>query len=395
MDRVEAIARDCDAQAACSTADEVLLSAGGSAIFDLVADAPEARARPAGARPAALGLLRHARPRQLPALSSTPSSLAWLRAAARRLRPGARGLGARCSRCPEPGLAILAVGRRDLSFDIELPMPIARAPRVARRRRARVPASWKITALNDQHAYLRWDARGRSARARRSANASAWASRTPAPPSTSGTGCRSSTTTTASSTRSVMLLLIVNGPHGSGCCSASPSCATRRPRRAARSSTLILEDPDRVLDESFEPLAQRAQQLGADVMRTCRDLGFAGLREFKLALAQELALGGSPLHRRVNIERQRRATSSPRSRAAPRPRSPACARSSTSQRSSAAVDAIARRAPHRSVRRRPHLVVHGAATCRRACSGSAFRPTRGSTTTCSGSRPRRRTRTAS
>ena len=37
------------------------------------------------------------------------------------------------------------------------------------------------------------------------------------------------------------------------------------------------------------------------IMRTCRDLGFAGLREFKLALAQELALGGSPLHRRVNI----------------------------------------------------------------------------------------------
>ncbi len=36
-------------------------------------------------------------------------------------------------------------------------------------------------------------------------------------------------------------------------------------------------------------------------MRTCRDLGFAGLREFKLALAHELALGGSPLHRRVNI----------------------------------------------------------------------------------------------
>jgi DNA-binding MurR/RpiR family transcriptional regulator len=37
-------------------------------------------------------------------------------------------------------------------------------------------------------------------------------------------------------------------------------------------------------------------------MSTCRDLGFAGLREFKLALAQELALGGSALHRRVNIE---------------------------------------------------------------------------------------------
>ena len=37
-------------------------------------------------------------------------------------------------------------------------------------------------------------------------------------------------------------------------------------------------------------------------MRTCRDLGFAGLREFKLALAQALALGNSPLHRRVSID---------------------------------------------------------------------------------------------
>lgn len=65
---------------------------------------------------------------------------------------------------------------------------------------------------------------------------------------------------------------------------------------------LILEDPDRVLEESFEQLAERAGSSVPTVMRTCRDLGFAGLREFKLALAQALALGGSPLHRRVNIE---------------------------------------------------------------------------------------------
>ncbi|HET6827602.1 MAG TPA: RpiR family transcriptional regulator, partial [Ramlibacter sp.] len=65
---------------------------------------------------------------------------------------------------------------------------------------------------------------------------------------------------------------------------------------------LILEDPQRVLDETFEALAQRANSSVPTIMRTCRDLGFAGLREFKLALAQELALGGSPLHRRVNIE---------------------------------------------------------------------------------------------
>ena len=64
----------------------------------------------------------------------------------------------------------------------------------------------------------------------------------------------------------------------------------------------ILEDPDRVLEESFEQLAERSASSVPTIMRTCRDLGFAGLREFKLALAQELAVGGSPLHRRVNIE---------------------------------------------------------------------------------------------
>jgi DNA-binding MurR/RpiR family transcriptional regulator len=64
---------------------------------------------------------------------------------------------------------------------------------------------------------------------------------------------------------------------------------------------LILEDPDRVLAESFDLLARRARSSVPTVMRTCRDLGFAGLREFKLALAHELALGGSPLHRRVNV----------------------------------------------------------------------------------------------
>ena len=72
---------------------------------------------------------------------------------------------------------------------------------------------------------------------------------------------------------------------------------------AARRAILdrILEDPDRVLEESFELLAERAGSSVPTVMRTCRDLGFAGLREFKLALAHDLALGGSALHRRVDI----------------------------------------------------------------------------------------------
>jgi RpiR family transcriptional regulator, carbohydrate utilization regulator len=65
---------------------------------------------------------------------------------------------------------------------------------------------------------------------------------------------------------------------------------------------LILEDPQRVLDESFEQLAQRAGSSVPTVMRTCRDLGYPGLREFKMALAQEMAVSGSPLHRRVQLQ---------------------------------------------------------------------------------------------
>jgi RpiR family transcriptional regulator, carbohydrate utilization regulator len=65
---------------------------------------------------------------------------------------------------------------------------------------------------------------------------------------------------------------------------------------------LILRDPERVVEESFESLAERSGCSVPTIMRTCRDLGFAGLREFKLALAQELAVSGSPLHRRVQLD---------------------------------------------------------------------------------------------
>ncbi|MBN9402017.1 MAG: amino acid deaminase, partial [Burkholderiales bacterium] len=55
-----------------------------------------------------------------------------------------------------PGLALLTCGRRDISYDLELPSAQRWAPRGAVAARA-APASWKIGALNDQHAYLRFD----------------------------------------------------------------------------------------------------------------------------------------------------------------------------------------------------------------------------------------------
>ena len=154
MDRAEAVVRDCDAQALFDT-DEVLLSAGGSAVFDLVAG----RLRPALGRPVR-GLLRagcylshdHGFYRDM--VGEVERRIGC--AAGDSLRPALEVWALVQSR-PEPGLAIVGAGKRDVSFDLSLPVPIARAARGALATEG-VPASWKITALNDQHAYLRWDA---------------------------------------------------------------------------------------------------------------------------------------------------------------------------------------------------------------------------------------------
>jgi D-serine dehydratase len=63
---------------------------------------------------------------------------------------------------PEPGLAILTAGKRDLSHDLGLPTPQAAWPRAGREGRP-APEGWAITGLNDQHAYLRLDGAGQAA----------------------------------------------------------------------------------------------------------------------------------------------------------------------------------------------------------------------------------------
>ena len=59
--------------------------------------------------------------------------------------------------CPEPGLSLLSMGKRDVSHDLHMPVPVWRALVGASTVDA-VPAHWRITALNDQHAFLRYDA---------------------------------------------------------------------------------------------------------------------------------------------------------------------------------------------------------------------------------------------
>ena len=55
---------------------------------------------------------------------------------------------------PEPGLAIVCVGKRDVSHDIEYPVPQMHFRSGAHQRPASVEGSWKVTDLNDQHARL-------------------------------------------------------------------------------------------------------------------------------------------------------------------------------------------------------------------------------------------------
>jgi D-serine deaminase-like pyridoxal phosphate-dependent protein len=56
---------------------------------------------------------------------------------------------------PEPGLALLGAGRRDVGFDKGLPVPLRVVPGSGS---AVSTAGWSVTELNDQHAYLRLDA---------------------------------------------------------------------------------------------------------------------------------------------------------------------------------------------------------------------------------------------
>jgi RpiR family transcriptional regulator, carbohydrate utilization regulator len=59
----------------------------------------------------------------------------------------------------------------------------------------------------------------------------------------------------------------------------------------------VLEDPQFALRANVDALARRARVSPPSIVRFCRALGFAGLREFKLNLAHTLAIGTTTLHR--------------------------------------------------------------------------------------------------
>ena len=72
------------------------------------------------------------------------------------------------------------------------------------------------------------------------------------------------------------------------------SRAPNMTRALERVANHVLEDPPAVLYKSITELAEDSQSSEASVMRFCRELGFAGFQNFKLALAQELATQQPP-----------------------------------------------------------------------------------------------------
>ena len=152
MARVQQLAVACEAEDLFEH-DEVMLTAGGSAIFDLVAK----NLKPHLKRPAR-GILRsgcylthdHVQYRKMLQCVGERLNLR------ETLKPALEVI-ASVQSCPEPGLALLTMGKRDVSYDLDLPVALWRATLGDAQTRG-VPAHWQLTALNDQHAYLRYDA---------------------------------------------------------------------------------------------------------------------------------------------------------------------------------------------------------------------------------------------
>jgi D-serine deaminase-like pyridoxal phosphate-dependent protein len=147
MERLANLARELDHRGLLDELDEVLVTAGGSAFFDRVVSG--------------LGGLELRRPVRLVLRSGcyvTHDSghyerLSPFGARAQdgdHLLPALEAWGAVLSR-PEPELAIVGFGKRDVPYDLELPVPEL----VRRRSGALEPLEGAtVTALNDQHAFV-------------------------------------------------------------------------------------------------------------------------------------------------------------------------------------------------------------------------------------------------
>ncbi len=147
MADLRALAEELAARGHFDGVDEVLVTAGGSSYFDLVADvlgAPWPDGLPV------LPVLRSgAYVTHDSGVYERVSPLgAHPRVTGPVLRPALRAW-AQVMSCPEPGLALLTAGKRDVPYDIDLPVP-----QLLRRGAATRPLTGEVFELNDQHTFL-------------------------------------------------------------------------------------------------------------------------------------------------------------------------------------------------------------------------------------------------
>jgi len=147
------LVKTADSEALFGT-DEILLSAGGSSYFDLVArgfHGLKGLSRPVRAvlRSGCYLTSDHGSYQRLLA------QLDAREAHGEGLRPALEVWSMVQSR-PEPGLAILTMGKRDASYDEALPTPVyTHRPGSDAITPAALPPGCEIVKMNDQHAYLR------------------------------------------------------------------------------------------------------------------------------------------------------------------------------------------------------------------------------------------------
>lgn len=174
MHRVHTLLHTCDAEGLFHATPEIVVTAGGSAVYDLVLTHLHPEHSHSNTGPWAT----HAWSRPVRALLRSGcyvthdhgSYQRYGQAVTRRLAALPDGSPLAAAGCtsglaaalevwtavqsrPEPGLAILNAGKRDLSHDLDLPTPVA-VVRAHGGPREVVPAHWRIARLNDQHAYL-------------------------------------------------------------------------------------------------------------------------------------------------------------------------------------------------------------------------------------------------
>jgi D-serine dehydratase len=153
LDRMRRVLVEADGNGLFGESAEVIVSAGGSAYFDRVVDDLG-------------GVWKLSRPVRLVIRSGcyiTHDAVHYTHLSpfgsrlpdTEPLREALEVWGVVLSR-PEPELALLGFGKRDVSYDLELPVPrlVKRGSEAVRP----LKGAASITALNDQHAYLRLEA---------------------------------------------------------------------------------------------------------------------------------------------------------------------------------------------------------------------------------------------